>query len=89
MLSSLPEIREQDLPHSADRLRLPMPNCSPISLLLVAGLVSAARVLSRTATLSLYLCRAAALSLLSFQLPPQGAPVIQVINNNNNNAEAG
>lgn len=28
-------------------------------------------------------------SLLSFQLPPQGAPVIQVINNNNNNAEAG
>lgn len=26
-------------------------------------------------------------SLLSFQLPPQGAPVIQVINNNNNNAE--
>lgn len=64
MLSSLPEIREQDLPHGADRRTLPMPNCNPNSLLLIAGLVSAVCVLTQTAMLSLYFYTAAALSAL-------------------------
>ncbi|CAM9342349.1 unnamed protein product [Bubo scandiacus] len=41
-----------------------MPNCTPISLLLVAGLISAACVLTQIVTLSLYLCTAPALSAL-------------------------
>ena len=64
MLSSLTEIREQDLPHGADGLNLPMSNCNRISLLLVAVLISAACVLTQTATLSWYFCTAPALSAL-------------------------
>lgn len=64
ILSSLSEIRVQDLPLRASRWTLQMPNCNPISLQLVAGLFSGACVFTLTATLPLYLCTAAALSAL-------------------------
>lgn len=86
MLSSLPEIK--DPPHRANSLTFPMPNCK-LRLLCLLPALSLQSACSPGLPHSHYIFVQHQPPLLSFQLPPQGAPIIQVINNNNNNAEAG